>query len=254
MKRPSLTKIIVSLIVLLNVACERACMRSEAELPIYGSKVIVTAVGEKEVVSPKIADFVLTDQAGEEVTLATFKGKICLVNFFCGTSKKSQSIMKEKISRLYEKYKDHDKVALLSLKLTPAHDHHDNVEFLKAYATELGIKDNHTWHLATGDKATIYKLAADLFVAVKENKVEDNEEDKTRESQEEREAVEHDQVISMVYEGQLRGRYSIEHPHFWFDNLSFDAVKLLERYKKMKKTLWGSVKWIYCRCTGGDGQ
>ena len=58
---------------------------------------------------------------------------------------------------------DDDAVMLLSHSVTPEID---SVAQLKRYAKEKGVNDDK-WHLVTGDKKEIYKLARQSYLAVK---------------------------------------------------------------------------------------
>jgi protein SCO1/2 len=64
-------------------------------------------------------------------------------------------IMKTQMLRVYEKYKDDERVVLLSHSIDPEHD---TVEVLRDYGARLGIEADR-WHLVTGNKEEIYKTA-----------------------------------------------------------------------------------------------
>ncbi|MCG8340773.1 MAG: SCO family protein, partial [Cytophagales bacterium] len=138
---------------------------------------------------------------------------------------------------LYEKYKNDDEVMLLSHTLDPEHD---DVVFLKEYATKLGIEDNYTWHFVTGDKKKIYELAEESYFVTA---VEDENEPG---------GIAHNQFFVLVDgEGRIRGFYDGSH-HMRMDDLKYDLLKLLDRKKDYDSTLIGKVKWLYYRCTGGE--
>ena len=63
--------------------------------------------------------------------------------------------------QLQDEFLDDDDVLLLSHSVTPLRD---SVPVLKSYAMDKGINSS-TWHLATGERAEIYRLGrSDYFV------------------------------------------------------------------------------------------
>lgn len=210
-------------------------MRSEAKLPIYGRKEIVTKeVGGKiveEVIYHTIPDFAFTDQAGEEVTPATFHGKVYIVNFFYGGCPKVCPAMQQQMLRLYERYKDDDQVKLLSITLDPAQD---SVAFLKDYASKLGVESNHTWHFVTGDKGKIYVLAQKYFFLTA---IEDEEEPG---------GIAHHPFLVLVDKAKrIRAFHDGSQHHV--DSMVRKISKL--RNEDRKKRFMGTLKEFYYRCT-----
>lgn len=73
--------------------------------------------------------------------------------------------MKANGLRLYEKFKNDDRVLMLSHSIDVKND---TVAALKRHAQKLGI-DAKKWHLATGDHDAIYGIADDYFSVAQED-------------------------------------------------------------------------------------
>ncbi|NBC57430.1 MAG: SCO family protein [Bacteroidetes bacterium] len=111
----------------------------------------------------RISDFKLINQYGDTISQADFKDKIYITDFFFTTCQTICPIMTEHMQRIQQAFKDDDEVMLLSHSVTP---NIDNVERLKTYADEHhAIKGK--WHLVTGDKKQIYKLARQSYFTTK---------------------------------------------------------------------------------------
>jgi protein SCO1/2 len=110
-----------------------------------------------------ISDFSLTNQNGETITQADYKGKIYVADFFFTTCPTICPIMTKNMAEIQTQIKDDDEILLLSHSVTPQID---SVAQLKKYAVEKGVMD-HKWNLVTGDKKQIYELARKSYLAVK---------------------------------------------------------------------------------------
>lgn len=131
-------------------------------LPILGERDISPA---GDTVYPTVPDFSFVDQDSQTVTNATFAGKIYVVDFFFIHCPTICPKVKKNGLRLYEKYKNDDRVLLLSHSIDTKHD---TVAALRRHAQKLGI-DSKKWHLVTGDEDAIYGIADDYFsVATKD--------------------------------------------------------------------------------------
>lgn len=95
-----------------------------------------------------------------------FDGKIYVADFFFTSCPTICPIMKSQMLRVYEKFKDDERILLLSHSIDPEHD---TVEVLKEYASGLGI-DAKRWHLVTGAKEEIYDTAYLYKLAAMEDK------------------------------------------------------------------------------------
>lgn len=95
-----------------------------------------------------------------------FAEKIYVADFFFTSCPTICPIMKTQMLRIYEKYKDDERIVLLSHSIDPEHD---TVEVLRDYGGRLGIEADR-WHLVTGNKEEIYKTARLYGLAAMEDK------------------------------------------------------------------------------------
>jgi protein SCO1/2 len=111
----------------------------------------------------KISDFKLINQYGDTITQAHFKDKIYITDFFFTTCQTICPIMTEHMEIIQKEFKNNDDVMLLSHSVTPEID---DVERMRKYAEEhYAIKGK--WHLVTGDKKEIYRLARKSYFTTK---------------------------------------------------------------------------------------
>jgi protein SCO1/2 len=127
-----------------------SCKREQPPLPVLGTF---------------DRDFRLMDQENQEVTPATFLGKIYVTDFFFTTCPTICPLMKVEMMRLYEVFKDTPDLLLLSHTIDPEFD---TVAVLKDYAHDLKI-NNTKWHMVTGSKQEIYDLAKQYMLGVVES-------------------------------------------------------------------------------------
>jgi len=111
----------------------------------------------------KVDDFKLINQYGDTISQAEFEDKIYITDFFFTTCQTICPIMTEHMEQIQEAFEDDDEIMLLSHSVTPVID---DVERLNKYAKEHNaIKGK--WHLVTGDKKEIYKLARQSYFTTK---------------------------------------------------------------------------------------
>ncbi|RZW26605.1 MAG: SCO family protein [Desulfobulbaceae bacterium] len=110
--------------------------------------------------------YTFTDQDNSPVDQEMFAEKIYVADFFFTSCPTICPIMKTQMLRVYEKYKDDQRVVLLSHTIDPEHD---TVEVLSDYGTRLGIEADR-WHLVTGNKGEIYNTARLYGLAAMEDK------------------------------------------------------------------------------------
>lgn len=111
----------------------------------------------------RISNFKLINQYGDTITQDTFKNKIYITDFFFSTCQTICPIMTKHMEKIQASFKDDNEIILLSHSVTPVID---NVERLQKYATEHNaIKGK--WHLVTGSKKEIYKLARQSYFTTK---------------------------------------------------------------------------------------
>lgn len=109
----------------------------------------------------RIPAFSFTDQDGQIITEKTVAGKIYVADFIFTRCGSICPKMTGNMSTLQEKFKNDDDVLLLSHSVTPDID---SVPVLKKYAQEKGIISGK-WHLLTGNKDSIYRLAKKEYYA-----------------------------------------------------------------------------------------
>lgn len=131
-------------------------------LPILGERDISPA---GDTMYPTVPDFSFVDQDSQVVTNATFAGKIYVVDFFFIHCPTICPKVKKNGLRLYEKYKNDERVVLLSHSIDTKHD---TVAALHRHAQKLGI-DSKKWHLVTGVKDEIYGIADNYFSVATED-------------------------------------------------------------------------------------
>jgi protein SCO1/2 len=132
----------------------------------YSDTVINKVVDGKSVTDTtwhQVANIILTNQLGKDVSLDELAGKIIVVDFFftrcpsiCPTLTKNMKRLQEtlKISDVRKRI-DSSFVHFLSISVDPERD---SVPVLKKYADKYGV--NHdSWWLLTGPKKTIYDFS-----------------------------------------------------------------------------------------------
>ena len=111
----------------------------------------------------QISDFKLINQYGDTISQDNFKDKIYITDFFFTTCQTICPIMTKHREQIQAAFKNDDDIMLLSHSVTPQID---DVERLKNYADEHNaIKGK--WHLVTGPKKDIYKLARQSYFTTK---------------------------------------------------------------------------------------
>ena len=103
--------------------------------------------------------FSFTDQNGKTITNKDYDGKVYVVEFFFTTCPDICPIMTENMKKIQDKFLGNPNLAIASFTIDPAHD---TPEVLKEYAKTKGITKPQ-WHLLTGEKEQIFKLANEGF-------------------------------------------------------------------------------------------
>ena len=112
-------------------------------------------------ITHKIADFSCVDQNGTIITQNNIKGKIQVASFIFTSCGSICPTITKNMKPLQSEFKNDANVVILSYSVTPWID---NVERLKIYA-QINKIDAPNWHLLTGKKAEIYKLARQSYFA-----------------------------------------------------------------------------------------
>lgn len=143
-------------------------IRPSDQLPIFHPKQIDARLVDPAVRNTAgehhISDFRLVDQLGDTLTLASVEGRIIVADFFFTTCGTICPKMTAQMERVQEAFRTDDRVVILSHSVTPEID---NVDVLAAYA-ELHGADPERWHMLTGDRAQIYRLARRSYFACME--------------------------------------------------------------------------------------
>lgn len=135
---------------------------TQSPLPILGERDISPA---GDTIYPTIPDFQFIDQDSQIVNNATFAGKAYVVDFFFIHCPTICPKVKANGLRIYQKFKDQDKLLMLSHSIDIRND---TVAALKRHAEKLGIATKK-WHLVTGDHDEIYNIADNYFSVAKED-------------------------------------------------------------------------------------
>lgn len=142
-----------------------SCAQPEAPktLPILGFPEIDAITGDTT--AHIIPDFSFTNQDSVEITNATFAGKAYVADFFFTSCPTICPKVKKQMMRLYEKYRNDNRLMLLSHTIDPKRD---TVGKLRDFAKRMGVSSDK-WHFVTGDKSKIYEIADDYMSIAKEN-------------------------------------------------------------------------------------
>lgn len=142
-------------------------LTTKESLPILGRhEYIELGDGGIDTVFHSIKSFSFMDQDSSIITNASFAGQLYVADFFFTSCPSICPIMKVQLLRVYEKYQDNDKVAILSHTIDPDYD---KVPILHDYAQRLEVESDK-WHFVTGDKDQIYDMAqTSYYVATREN-------------------------------------------------------------------------------------
>lgn len=129
------------------------------KLPIYFEREL-DARGDT--IYHTIEDFRLVNQFGDTVSLATYKNKILLVNFFFASCKTVCPRMNAFISEhIYREFRKDTSIVFVSFSVDP---NNDSVPVLKAYARQMNADTAaRSWQFLTGSKSKIYDLAENSF-------------------------------------------------------------------------------------------
>lgn len=160
-----MTKSIIGLLTVLNLfffSCEQK--RKDEKLPFLGRKKIVERKeGIKsfyDTIPHKIADFRFVNQDSNWVSNETFENKIYVADFFFTSCPTICPVMKKQMLRVYDKFNQNEKFAILSHTIDPKYD---SVKVLKSFADNLDVK-TETWHFVTGEQEEIYNLGETSYM------------------------------------------------------------------------------------------
>jgi protein SCO1/2 len=126
-------------------------------LPIYGKSEIVNG----KQIYHTVPFFQLTNQEARPVTTDEWKDRIVIADFFFSHCAVVCPKMTNSLKRVQAAFNS-DEILISSFSIDPERD---DPARLKHYAQKFSIS-THNWHLLTGDKKQIYKLARNGFMIV----------------------------------------------------------------------------------------
>lgn len=156
-----LKKINLLFILSLTTSLFFSCQSEKKKLPILGE----TEIFDNDTVYYSIEDFTFYKQDSAQVSLTDFKDKIVIADFFFTSCPTICPVMKKNMLKIQEKFKDDNRVLLISHSIDPKHD---SVARLKIYGEKLGVIPEK-WFLVTGEKREIYRMAKNYMVAAMED-------------------------------------------------------------------------------------
>jgi len=143
-------------------------LQPKPRLPIYNPSDLNPAVVDDDLErvgrGHRIGNFDLIDQWGNRADSSLLQGKIYVADFFFTTCPTICIDMGANFQRIQETYQDEDRFHLVSHTVMPEID---TVEVMHAYGERMGaIKGK--WHLLTGEKRELYRMARREYFAVME--------------------------------------------------------------------------------------
>lgn len=145
------------------VSCENK--ESKNALPYYNSAnfdaLFLTSAEAKKQINHVIANFNMTDQHNKTITQKDIEGKIHIANFFFTSCGSICPKMTNNLMAFQDKFQSEKDIVLLSYTVMPWQD---SVSVLNNFAIKNKITA-YNWHLLTGKKEAIYKLARQSYFA-----------------------------------------------------------------------------------------
>lgn len=160
--------LLISFLALILTSCVQD-HKNASGLPVLGVKLpIQKEMNGKTVIDSldhRIPEFSFVDQDSTIITEKTMEGKVYLADFFFTSCFTICPKVKKNMKKAYNAFKDRSDFAILSHSIDTRHD---TVGRLAWYANKFDIS-SETWHLMTGDKEAIYKIAYDYYVTALES-------------------------------------------------------------------------------------
>ena len=143
-------------------------LKPKRVLPIYNPVDINPAVVDDDLErvgrGHRIGNFDLVDQWGNAVDSSLLSNKVYVADFFFTTCPTICIAMGQNYQRIQEAYKDDPRVNLVSHTVMPEID---TVEVMYEYGQRMGAVKGK-WHLLTGEKQELYRMARRQYFAVME--------------------------------------------------------------------------------------
>lgn len=125
--------------------------QNQDKLPILSNQI----AGQDGMSYQTIPSFEFINQDSLKVNNSTFEGKAYITDFFFISCPTICPIMTQNMLSIYHHFEQNNELLLLSHSIDPKRD---NVDRLRDYARQLGIKSSK-WHFVTGQKDAIYSIA-----------------------------------------------------------------------------------------------
>ncbi len=156
----------VLIIFVIGLSISYQILKPRKVLPVYNpaelDRRLVAAPLQNKGRNHRVLDFRLVNQFGDTITQVDIKGKIAVADFFfttCPGICKDMAVQKRRLQEIMIK---EDMFVQLSHSVTPVQD---SVPVMLEYGNLHGAKKGR-WHLLTGPKREIYKLARESYFAV----------------------------------------------------------------------------------------
>ncbi|WP_347373883.1 SCO family protein [Aequorivita sp. Q41] len=182
---------------------------------IWAVPKIINSLSQPELdVIGTVQAFSFTNQNGKTITNKDFEGKVYVVEFFFTTCPSICPIMTENMIKIQNEYLGNPKVGIASFSIDPEYD---TPEILKEYATNKGITKPQ-WHLLTGEKDAVFKLANEGFNIY------------VGEASEVEGGFEHSGFFALIdQEGNIRSRKDENgNPIIYYDGLDDKGIQMLK--------------------------
>jgi protein SCO1/2 len=132
--------------------------RRWGKLPVFGAVKGIDGFQEEH----HISDFQLINQDGKARSLADWKGRIVVADFFFTHCPSICPKMTASLQRVNDYFSEDTQLQIASFSVDPVRD---SAAQLKKYAGRFHLSTQR-WDLLTGDKKAIYQLARNSFMIV----------------------------------------------------------------------------------------
>jgi len=160
-----------------------------------------------------VPDFNFTDQNGNTVTNKDYEGKVYVAEFFFTTCPSICPIMNRNMVKVQNEFYGNPDFGIASFTIDPEND---TPQVLKAYADRYEVT-NPNWHMLTGDKDAIYKLANEGFHIYAGESLDSDE------------VFEHSGLFALIdKEGNIRSRIDENgNALIYYDGLETEGIQML---------------------------
>jgi len=158
---------LIGYISLVSFSCKRIKNQEVQKLPYYNTPdftpLWLTDAKQIDTLHT-IAPFKVMDQDGNRINNQTYAGKIYVADFFFTSCPSICPKLTKHFKMISDSFTNDSRVGLLSYSVTPEID---SVPRLKFYADKYKVPSRQ-WHMVTGNKNEIYKLARKSYFADKD--------------------------------------------------------------------------------------